>query len=289
VSSEIFISTASNISLSYVIAQKHLKYKKIQERTAKMENWFTIDQIDRDTYIISEYRHWEETHCYLLNGSEGSLLIDTGLGICNIYDEVIKLTNKHITAVATHIHWDHIGGHKYFPDFCVHEAELNWLDGEFPLSTETVKEMVLDRCDPPEDFKIKNYEIFQGTPTRILSDRDIIDMGNRKIRVFHTPGHSPGHMCFWEDDRRGYLFTGDLIYKDVLLAYYPSTDPVAYLTSLERMAELPVQGVFPAHHSLDIQPEIIIRMRDQFRELEREGRLRHGSGKFDYGDWGLWI
>lgn len=82
-----------------------------------MKNWFTVDKIDNDTYIISEYRHWEETHCYLLNGAERSLLIDTGLGICNIYNEVAKLTDRPVEAVATHIHWDHIGGHKYFPDF----------------------------------------------------------------------------------------------------------------------------------------------------------------------------
>lgn len=41
----------------------------------------------------------EETHCYLLNGSGRSLLIDTGLGICNIYDEVVKLTDQPVTAV----------------------------------------------------------------------------------------------------------------------------------------------------------------------------------------------
>lgn len=82
-----------------------------------MNNWFTIDKIDNTTYIISEYRHWEETHCYLLNGNDRSLLIDTGLGICNIYDAVVKLTKKPIIAAATHIHWDHIGGHKYFPNF----------------------------------------------------------------------------------------------------------------------------------------------------------------------------
>lgn len=46
-----------------------------------MSDWFTKDIIDTDTYIISEYQHWEETHCYLLNGFERSLLIDTGLGI----------------------------------------------------------------------------------------------------------------------------------------------------------------------------------------------------------------
>ena len=85
-----------------------------------MDNWFTTDKIDENTYIISEYRHWEETHCYLLNGNTRSLLIDTGLGISNIYEEVLKLTDKPITAVATHIHWDHIGGHKYFPDFYAH-------------------------------------------------------------------------------------------------------------------------------------------------------------------------
>ena len=68
-----------------------------------MDNWFTIDRIDANTYSISEYRHWEETHCYLLNGNNGSLLIDTGLGISNIYEEVLKLTNKPIMAVATQL------------------------------------------------------------------------------------------------------------------------------------------------------------------------------------------
>ena len=63
-----------------------------------MSDWFTIDRIDKDSFIISEYRHWEETHCYLLNGTERSLLIDTGLGICNIRNEVIRLTDLPVTA-----------------------------------------------------------------------------------------------------------------------------------------------------------------------------------------------
>lgn len=153
-----------------------------------MDNWFTIDKIDGDTYIISEYRHWEETHCYLLN--------DTGLGICNIFDEVIKLTDKPVTAAATHIHWDHIGGHKYFPDFYAHGEELEWLTGKFPLSIETVKNMVVDRCELPENYNIGTYTFFQGMPIRVLKDKDEIAIGGRTIEVLHTPGHSPGHMCF---------------------------------------------------------------------------------------------
>jgi len=253
-----------------------------------MNDWFTIDQIDKETYIISEYRHWEETHCYLLNGSERSLLIDTGLGICNIYDEVIKLTDRPVTAVATHVHWDHIGGHKYFPDFYAQKSELNWLNGEFPLTVEQIREMVIDRCDLPEEYNVDTYDFFQGTPTRVLKDNDVINLGDRSVYVLHTPGHSPGHMSFFEKER-GYLFTGDLVYKDILFAYYPSTDPEAYLSSLKKVAALPVKRVFPAHHTLDIYPEILIRMRDAFEQLKTEGKLHHGSGIFEYGDWAVWL
>lgn len=253
-----------------------------------MKNWFTIDQIDNDTYIISEYRHWEETHCYLLNGSNKSLLIDTGLGICNIYDEVVKLTENPVIAAATHIHWDHIGGHEYFPDFYAHGDELNWLNGGFPLTIEQIKDMVIDRCDLPDGYDVDKYKFFQGNPNRVLKDNDTIELGGRSVQILHTPGHSPGHMCFWEKER-GYLFTGDLVYKDTLFAYYPSTDPDEYLKSIDRVAILPVKKVFPAHHTLNIQPEILLRMRDAFRQLRDDGRLHHGTGKIDYGDWAVWL
>lgn len=253
-----------------------------------MKDWFTIDRIDKESFIISEYRHWEETHCYLLNGSKKSLLIDTGLGICNIYNEVIKLTDNQIIAVSTHIHWDHIGGHQYFPDFYAHKDELNWLNGEFPLTINQIKEMVVDRCDLPDGYDVNEYKFFQGNPTRILTDNDIIDIGGRYIQIIHTPGHSPGHISFWEKER-GYLFTGDLVYKDTLFAYFPSTDPEKYLNSLERISSLPVERIFPAHHSLNIDPEIITRMRDAFRQLKCAGKLVHGSGTFDYGDWAVWL
>ncbi len=253
-----------------------------------MKDWFTIDQVDEDTYIISEYRHWEETHCYLLIGSDRALLIDTGLGICNIYEQVRKLTGKPITAVATHIHWDHIGGHKYFPDFYAHKAELDWITGAFPLPLQAVRNMVTDHCELPEGFDVNAYEIFQGKPSRLLEDGATIDLGGRTIQALHTPGHSPGHLCFWEAER-GYLFSGDLVYKGTLFANYPSTDPQSYLTSLEKIAALPAKYVFPGHHSLEIQPEMIARVRDAFRDLKAQGKLHHGSGTYDYGDWAVEI
>ena len=208
-----------------------------------ISEWFDTEKIDNETYVISEYRHWEETHCYLLNGTKRSLLIDTGLGISNIYDEVKRLTEKSVTAVVTHVHWDHIGGLKCFPEFGVHSS-------------------------------------------KVLGDHDIIDIGGRRIEVIHTPGHSPGHMCFWEKER-GYLFTGDLIYKGMLYADYPSTDPEAYLASLEKVEPLSVKKLFPGHHSMDIHPEIMSRMRKEFSRLKKEGSLCHGSGIYEFDDWSV--
>ncbi len=49
-----------------------------------MDDWFTIKKIDSQTFAISEYKHWEETHCYLLCGQNKAVLIDSGLGVSNI-------------------------------------------------------------------------------------------------------------------------------------------------------------------------------------------------------------
>lgn len=61
------------------------------------------------------------------------------------------------------------------------------------------------------------------------------------------------------------------------------------MKSLEVVTKLPAKRIFPAHHSLDIQPEILIRMRNAFRQLQADGKLHHGSGTFDYGDWSVWL
>lgn len=95
-------------------------------------------------------------------------------------------------------------------------------------------------------------------------------------------------MCFWESETQ-YLFTGDLVYKGTLFANYPSTDPQSYLTSLEKIAELPAKRVFPGHHSLDVQPENIEQMRDAMQELNRKGLLHHGSGTHNFEDWAIML
>lgn len=59
-----------------------------------VETWFTTEWLDADTCAISEYRHWEETHCYLLIGQKSALLIDTGLGVGDISALAARLTDQ---------------------------------------------------------------------------------------------------------------------------------------------------------------------------------------------------
>jgi len=251
-----------------------------------MENWFSTKQIDENSFVISEPNHWEETNCYLLIGKENALLIDTGLGISDISKEVLKITDKPVMAVPTHVHWDHIGGLWNFPKFYVHEYEKDWIEGNFPLSNEFVRKMIVKDNNLTERINIDDYAVFQGNPKKILTDGDIIYLGNRKIKVLHTPGHSPGHMCFFEE-KTGCLFSGDLIYKGTLFANYESTDPEKYLESVQKIAKLPVKRVFPAHHCIDIPTEIISDVYNGLLDIKKQGKLCHGSGLFEFNQWSI--
>lgn len=249
------------------------------------DNWFSVEQIDEDTYVISEYKHREETHCYLLLGKGKACLIDTGLGVANIKKVIDKITSLPILVVTTHAHWDHIGGHRYFDEFAVHEEELKWIKDEFPLPLSVVKQNLLNgNCEFPNSFTIEEYKIFSGMPKMILDDGDEIDLGKRTIKVLHTPGHSPGHCCFYEVEK-GYLYSGDLIYKGCLDMFYPTTNPKLFVQSVSKIAELDISRILPGHYSLDIPVDIISQIKIAFLNLEKDGELEHGKGIYEFGEF----
>ncbi len=254
-----------------------------------MKNWFTVEQIDRGTFAISEYSHWEETHCYLLLGRSSALLIDTGLGVENIRREVDALTSLPVIAVTTHVHWDHIGGHGYFDSIAVFKDEREWLDGGFPLPLAAVKAgLTKEPHDFPPSFDPEKYTVFQGKPNIVFDDRHTFDLGGRFVTAVHTPGHSPGHCCFYEKDR-GYLYTGDLIYKGCLYAFYPTTDPLLFASSVKKVSRLDIKRLLPGHHEINIPVSTVNEVNRAFDGLQKTGRLRQGEGIFDFGPFQIQI
>lgn len=249
-----------------------------------MTPWFTVERMDDDTFALSEYRHWEEAHSYLLLGRDCALLIDTGLGAGDLRREVEALTDRPVTVALTHVHWDHIGGCGQFAAPAVHAAEADWLR-HFPLPEAAIRRQLRAKAPLfPAGFSPENHRVFSGEPGRVLRDGDIIDLGGRQVQVLHTPGHSPGHCCYYEAER-GRLYAGDLLYRGCLDAFYPTTSPEDFLSSLERIAALPLREILPGHHALPCPPDLAIRARDGFRHLRERGLLHQGAGRFDFGDF----
>ena len=246
------------------------------------DDWFTVQQIDPDTYAISEYGHWEKVHSFLLVGRDRAILIDSGLGIGNIRTITDRLTKLPVEVVTTHVHADHIGSHGEFDAFYVHEEEMDWIvNGIKGRTDEQIrKEMTRDITIPtPPGFDPAAYRPFRGTPAGTLKEGDVFNLGNRVLRIYHTPGHSPGHITI-HDETKGYLFTGDLLYDETpVYAFYPTTSPEDLVRSLERIAEIPgVNRVFGSHNTVGLDPQILDEVRSAVRELRERGLVRFGTG-----------
>lgn len=246
------------------------------------DSWFTIQKIDTKTYAISEYGHWEKVHCFLLMGKKKAILIDTGLGIHNIKRVTDQLTTLPIEVLTTHVHTDHIGSHGEFEKIYVHEGDRDWLvNGIKGLSIEQIrKDIGRDITLPtPETFDPTTYQPFQGEPAGLLSDGDVIDLGNRKLIIYHTPGHSPGHLSVF-DETNGYLFTGDLLYDETpIYAFYPSTSPVDLVNSWERISAIPnISKVYGSHNTLGLEPQILEEVKAAVTYLRENDLTRFGTG-----------
>lgn len=246
------------------------------------DSWFTVQQIDAITYAISEYGHWEKVHSFLLIGEEKAILIDTGLGIDNIKRITNQLTTLPIEVITTHVHTDHIGSHGEFEKIYVHQDDKDWLvNGIKGLSIEQIrKDISRDITLPiPKTFNPDTYQPFQGEPTAVLHDGDLFELGNRTLVIYHTPGHSPGHICVF-DQTNGYLFTGDLLYMETpIYAFYPSTSPVDLVNSLERISEIPnVSMIYGSHNSLGMTPSIFKEVQIAVQFLRENELVQFGTG-----------
>src|SRR6266498_2448130 len=88
-------------------------------------------------------------------------------------------------------------------------------------------------------------------PDVLLSDGDRPDVPGWQLLAVHTPGHTPGHLCFYEE-RTGLLLSGDhvlpRITANVSLHPQSGSDPLGdYLASLERLRKYADSLVLPAH------------------------------------------
>lgn len=100
---------------------------------------------------------------------------------------------------------------------------------------------------PHEDFDVGAYRVRPVTPTRVVDEGDVVDLGDRRFTVLHLPGHTPGEIGLWEE-ATGTLFSGDCVYESgVLLDELPESNIGDYVRSMDRLRDLPVRVVHGGH------------------------------------------
>ena len=104
-----------------------------------------------------------------------------------------------------------------------------------------------------------------------LKDGDDVPAGDAVLSAVHTPGHSPDHLCFWNQESR-LLFCGDLAWKGSTVVIPPSHggDVSAYLASLERVLALAPAKMLPAHGPVIDNPAELLREYIEHRNLREQ-------------------
>ncbi len=217
---------------------------------ARPEDWYRVETQGDDVTLISEpfIREFYRCNMWHVRGRDRDLLLDSGMGVLGLREWVPLVTERALTAVASHTHFDHMGCHHEFPDRAVHRAEAAILadpTNAATLADPYVTDDIFHRL-PPAPYTSATYGLRAAPATRLLEEGDVVDLGDRQLEVIHTPGHSPGGIALWEA-ATGILFSGDIVYDGPLIEDTYHADAGDYYRSMTRLLELPVRVVHGGH------------------------------------------
>lgn len=188
------------------------------------------------------------SHIYLIKGATKSILIDTGitskLPLLKKRLSQLGLRLKDINLILlTHEHFDHIGATAFFHGTAVvaaHRLAANKLELQDEFVTQNKYLNV-----PSKPFWVDIW----------LEDGTEIDLGNYKLRVIHTPGHTSGCICLYEP-REELLFTGDTVFSGGTLSeIWGSGSMSDYVNSVQRLNSLKVKEIYPGHGRVSSTPD----------------------------------
>lgn len=124
-------------------------------------------------------------------------IVDPGGDENLILAEAEKMGLEVVYIIATHGHPDHVCGNRTIKEATNGEIIMHEDDADFFEQPETQNyfSMLGMEASPPTEIKVK--------------EGDIIELGEEKIQVIHTPGHTPGGMCLYCAPD---LLTGDTLF-----------------------------------------------------------------------------
>jgi glyoxylase-like metal-dependent hydrolase (beta-lactamase superfamily II) len=226
-----------------------------------------------------------QTNVYCIRGNAGWLLVDSGwndpknIEIMKRDLQEIGLDFRDISQIViTHSHLDHFGLSGELQEITgaalsLHQGERRFIEPRGLKAEVILKEMKgwLSRNGTPAHETAKLQRLSEGemnfispvfpdvvsftgkvgSPDTFLSGGEMIDTGFFRFEVIWTPGHSPGHICLYEQTKR-ILISGDHILAritpEIGLNPFSSLNPLGdYIRSLESLRKLEVEVVLPGH------------------------------------------
>ena len=221
---------------------------------------------------------------YLLRGAAGWTVIDTGLNTAEsragwqMAMEMLALNATTVQQIIlTHVHPDHYGLAGW-----LQQQWVNPKTGESPPIFASAREIEIAQetwhkqedwlqsltpfwvtCGVPQPIAQKVSEATASTrnlmnplPSHVqpIDESQPIRLGDRQMKVIHSPGHSDGQLIFF-DERDGLLLVGDHVLQKITpnISRWPGSEPNPlgrYLNSLNSLLDLPVQQAFPGHRAI---------------------------------------
>jgi glyoxylase-like metal-dependent hydrolase (beta-lactamase superfamily II) len=215
----------------------------------------------------------KHVNVYLLRDGAGFTLIDTGLQT----DESRQALNQKLAEMTvpvddisriliTHIHPDHFGlagelRDRSGAELVIHRLEVALMEPRYARAEDLVHDVAewlsKNGVPPAEAEFLKSASMAAREfvsvvePDTLLEGAERLPLGSSELLVVWTPGHSPGHCCFYWPDRR-ILFSGDHLLPKISpnIGLHPQSgaDPLDdYIQSLQRIQSLAIDTVLPAH------------------------------------------
>ncbi len=230
-----------------------------------------IESVFKDLYraeIPLPRNPLKATNTYIIRGKDRNLIIDTGMNRKECLEAMIKVLNDlkidmyKTDIFVTHLHADHVG---LADTISSQETRVffNRPDAEI-LNNQNLWDIVRTFAEKHGfsrenvDQAIDSHPGQRYSPKRnidfvLLGEGDKISYGGYELRCVVTPGHTPGHTCLFEPDKK-LLFSGDTILGDItpnISAWADSGNPLGqFLSSLEKLKLVDYQLVLPGHRSL---------------------------------------
>ncbi|BBO88129.1 MBL fold metallo-hydrolase [Desulfosarcina ovata] len=205
---------------------------------------------------------------YIIISTKRNLIIDTGLNRQECFEAMksalkeLKVKLEVTDFFITHLHADHFG---LLSKLVTESSKVyfNRPDAEIIESWEGFETMIAyaGRSGFPEG-KLRSaltqhpgYKFGSDWVPKlnILKDGDHIDIGEYHFQCIETPGHTLGHTCLYEPDKK-ILVSGDHVLQDIspnIQCWSDDENPLkSYLKSLEKVFELDADLVLPGHRRL---------------------------------------